>query len=133
MGYSVENELRPKWDYLQEVCLYANFELSAFPAFFSYPLERVIKARFEYLGMVKKMPIHLMPLDEVVRLGDKDFAMTVAKDTDGFAFAEFLSKRGSRGNHMKRAKRNRNKRRSRSVTKRPPQAAAKAKTTRKKP
>lgn len=90
LGYSVERELKPKWEYLSRVSLYPSFELSAFPAYFSYPLDRVIKTRYEYLQFVKKSPTQLLALDLVVRYGDKDFAERVAKDTDGgVAFAKF--------------------------------------------
>jgi hypothetical protein len=94
LGYSVERELRPKWEYLSRVCLYPSFELSAFPAYFSYPLDRVIKTRYEYLQFVKKSPTQLLALDLVVRYGDKDFAERVAKDTDGgVAFSKFAKLR----------------------------------------
>lgn len=90
LGYSVEGELRPKWEYLSRVCLYPSFELTAFPAYFSYPLDRVIKTRYEYLQFVKKAPTQLLALDLIVRYGDKDFAERVAKDTDeGVAFSKF--------------------------------------------
>jgi hypothetical protein len=90
----VEEELRPKWDYLSQVCLYPSFELSAFPAYFSYPLDRVIKTRYEYLRFVKQLPTQLLALDLVVRFGDKDFSEKVAKDDDGGAtFREFVSRR----------------------------------------
>jgi hypothetical protein len=94
LGYSVDRELKPKWEYLSSVCLYPTFELSSFPAYFSYPLDRVIKTRYEYLQYVKKAPTQLLALDTVVRYGDKDFAERVAKDTDGgVAFAKFAKLR----------------------------------------
>lgn len=97
LGYSVQTELRPKWEYVSSVCLYPSFELSAFPAFFSYPLERVIKSRFDYLRRIKKIPTQLLALDLVVRYGDRDFATMVANDRDdGLAFAKFLRQRGGK-------------------------------------
>ena len=94
LGYSVERELKPKWEVIQNIYTYTSFELSKFPAFFSYPLERVIKARFEYLRDVKKLPISLIAPDLVLRYGDRDFAVRVAGDGDGGEiFSEFLKSR----------------------------------------
>jgi hypothetical protein len=94
LGYSVEDELRPKWNYLSKVCLYPSFELSTFPAYFSYPLDRVIKTRYEYLQVMKEAPTQLLALDLVVRYGDKDFAEKVAKDADGGrTFTRFAKRR----------------------------------------
>lgn len=94
LGYSVERELRPKWNYLSKVCLYPSFELSTFPAYFSYPLDRVIKTRYEYLQVMKEAPTQLLALDLVVRYGDKDFAEKVAKDVDGGkTFSRFAKRR----------------------------------------
>jgi len=94
LGYSVERELRPKWEYLAKVCLYPSFELSSFPAYFSYPLDRVIKTRYEYLQFMKEAPTQLLALDLVVRYGDRDFAEKVAKDTDyGRMFVRFAKRR----------------------------------------
>ena len=104
LGYSVEKELKPKWDVIQNIYTYTSFELSKFPAFFSYPLERVIKSRFEYLRDVKKLPISLIAPDLVLRYGDRDFAIRVAGDGDGGAgFSEFLKARqGQPGNKRKK-------------------------------
>ena len=94
LGYSVERELRPKWEFVRGIYTYTNFELSKFPAFFAYPLERVIKARFEYLRDVKRLPISLIAPDLVLRYGDKDFAAKVAGDDDeGAAFSQFVKGR----------------------------------------
>ncbi len=107
LGYSVDNELRPKWEYLSRVSLYPTFELSAFPAYFSYPLDRVVKTRYEYLQFVKKAPTQLLALDLVVRYGDKDFAERVAKDTDGgVAFSKFSKlRRAARSEQTARKRR----------------------------
>lgn len=112
LGYSVEQELRPKWEVIRNIYTYTTFELSKFPAFFSYPLERVIKGRFEYLRDVKQLPISLIAPDLVLRYGDKDFAVRVAGDTDtGFGFSEFLKERrqGVPRNSGKNNRRQRNK------------------------
>lgn len=107
LGYSVDDELRPKWEYLSRVSLYPTFELSAFPAYFSYPLDRVVKTRYEYLQFVKKAPTQLLALDLVVRYGDKDFAERVAKDTDGgVAFSKFSKlRRAARSEQSARKRR----------------------------
>ena len=95
LGYSVENELRPKWDFLNSHCMYASFELTKFPAYFSYPFERVIKARYEYLE-AHGYPTDLIPVDTIVRFGEKDFATKVARDEDdGLRFRSFLGARKS--------------------------------------
>lgn len=94
LGYSIENELIPKWKYLSKVCLYSSFELSRFPAYFSYPLDRVIKTRYEYLQSEKRVPTQLLAVDRILRFGDKDFATEVAGDDDGgVAFKLFAKAR----------------------------------------
>jgi hypothetical protein len=93
LGYSVENELEPKWQFLNRVCMYANFELTKFPAYFSYPFERVIKTRYEYLS-AKGFPTDIISVDTVLRFGDHDFAIKVARDLDeGKLFAAFAKNR----------------------------------------
>jgi len=96
LGYDVR-DLRPKWSFLSQVCLYPSFELSTFPAYFSYPIDRVTRPRYEYLKYVKKIPTELLALDLVVRYGDRDFAKYVAKDRDGGKkFVTFLRLRAER-------------------------------------
>lgn len=98
LGYSVEDELIPKWEYLCQVSTQSSFELSTFPAYFSYPLDKRIKARYQYLHRVKRVPTQLMALDRVLRYGDKDFATRVARDTDdGAAFLAFTKNKGGDG------------------------------------
>ena len=79
----MEKELKPKWEYLSQVCKFDYFEVVRFPAYFSYPLERVIKTRYEYLRDIKKAPISLVSVDDVLRFGDVDFVTSVAGDKDG--------------------------------------------------
>jgi hypothetical protein len=93
LGYSVEKDLVPKWEYLRSVCQFASFEIGRFPAYFSYPLERIIKSRYEYLRDIKRFPVQLLPIDEILRFGDDDFAITVAKDNDGSTYAKYLKLR----------------------------------------
>lgn len=93
LGYSVEKELHPKWQYLQRVCFKPNYELEQFPAYFSYPFERVIKTRFDYLA-AKDVAMQLIPVAKILRFGDDDFATTVARDDDGGkGFRRFLDER----------------------------------------
>ena len=94
LGYSVGNDLEPKWAFLDAAYPDARFEVTRFPAYFSYPLERVIATRFEYLSRIKGIPSPLISLDQVLRYGDKDFSVKVAKDMDhGAAFATFSRQR----------------------------------------
>ena len=93
LGYSVDNELRPKWEYLEGITADPRFDVSKFPAVFSYPLTR-IQARFEYLKNVKKVPTQLLSLDQVLCYGDRDFSLKVARDKDnGVSFTQFLEDR----------------------------------------
>jgi len=102
LGYSVEKDLRPKWEYLSQVCDFDYFEVVRFPAFFSYPLDRVIKTRYEYLRDSKRIPASLVSVDDVLRYGDIDFAVKVAGDTDGGkAFVNFAKKRNKRSSRKK--------------------------------
>ena len=97
LGYSVETDLRPKWNFLREVCQFDYFEVVRFPAYFSYPLDRVIKMRYEYLRDCKGIPIQLARVDDVLRFGDRDFAIEIALDNDdGIAFAKFVDERSRR-------------------------------------
>jgi hypothetical protein len=104
LGYSVDDDLRPKWDFLREVCQFDYFEVVRFPAYFSYPLERVIKLRYEYLRDIKGIPILLARVDDVLRFGDRDFATEIAlDDDDGVAFAKIVEERGrSHGSRRKK-------------------------------
>ena len=104
LKYSVDDDLRPKWDFLREVCQFDYFEVVRFPAYFSYPLERVIKLRYEYLRDIKGIPILLARVDDVLRFGDRDFAIEIAlDDDDGVAFAKFVEERGrSHGSRRKK-------------------------------
>jgi hypothetical protein len=112
LGYSIEKDLRPKWEFLKTVCLQPEFELKQFPAYFSYPFDRVIKSRFNYLAY-KGISIRFvsMRIDSVLRFGDVDFATKVAlDDDDGEAFRLFASQRGSNSingaQKLKKKKRN---------------------------
>mmetsp|Transcript_28898 Transcript_28898/g.60851 ORF Transcript_28898/g.60851 Transcript_28898/m.60851 type:complete len:718 (+) Transcript_28898:287-2440(+) len=111
LGYSVDDDLRPKWEFLKEVSQFDYFEVTRFPAYFSYPLERVIKMRYDYLRDRKQIPIQLVRVDDVLRFGDRDFATEIALDDDnGAAFAKFVEERSCSMKSLMRNRRNRNKR-----------------------
>jgi hypothetical protein len=96
LGYGVDGELRPKWEYFRQTLGegHARLEVTRFPACLSYPLDRVARARFEYLAEVKRIPVPLVSLDQVLRGGDRDFSLRVARDDDGgAAFAAFVEQR----------------------------------------
>jgi hypothetical protein len=98
LGYSVKEDLLPKWEFLSKVCDFRYFEVVRFPAYFSYPLEKVILPRYEYLK-VKSIPFELVTIDEVLRFGDADFARIVVGDKDnGAFFSRFLEERRKRMN-----------------------------------
>ena len=105
LGYSIEKDLVPKHHFLTTVCMYASFELSKFPAYFSYPLDRVIKTRYAYLAY-KRFTTDAMPVDLILRYGDKDFATKVALDDDGGKrfrqFADQLKKERAKANTRSR-------------------------------
>jgi len=113
LTYSVENDLEPKWKYFQRVSLKPHFELQVFPAYFSYPLDRRIKTRYDYLDS-KGISKQLIPVAKVLRFGDVDFAKSVARDKDdGVEFREFCERhwnnqlkpvKGRRKGNTKRAR-----------------------------
>lgn len=92
LGYSVTHDLRPKYQFLSSVVTDPLFEVSKFPAFFSYPLERAV-LRYAYLRKKRKL---LVPLDEVVRFGDFDFCQQVAGDKDTYEYIQFANERRER-------------------------------------
>lgn len=111
LGYSVEHDLKPKWDFLREVCQFDYFEVVRFPAYFSYPLERVIKMRYEYLRDCKGIPIQLARVDDVLRFGDREFATEIALDNDGgAAFAKFVKEHSNHPVQQTRRKKQQRKR-----------------------
>ena len=86
----------PKWNYLRCVCPFPSFEVGRFPAYFSYPLERVIKSRYEYLRDVKRLPVQMLPVDDILRFGDNDFANIIAKDDGGTEYASYAMERNGK-------------------------------------
>merc|ERR1712194_1285 len=107
LGYSVENELAPKWKILRHVCEYARFEIVRFPAYFSYPLDRVIMNRYTYLRDVKNLPLRMirtLRVDQVLRFGDDDFSRCVARDTDGEAYRNYVKEKRAQMNGKRKTK-----------------------------
>ena len=93
LGYSVERELVPKWNYLTSACEFAEFEIQRFPAYFSYPLDKVIMTRYDYLDH-KGIAYKSISVDTILRFGDVDFATVVAGDRDsGRNFSQFKNAR----------------------------------------
>jgi len=78
LGYDVEAELRPKMLYLQTKMGLTIFDVIRFPAYFSYPLDGVIKPRTEFLTLCNSS-IGSVGLNIALSPGDDDFAMKVAK------------------------------------------------------
>ena len=108
LGYSIEKDLKPKWDFLKEVCQFDYFEVVRFPAYFSYPLERVIKMRYNYLRDCKDIPLQLVRVDDVLRFGDRDFATEIALDDDnGVAFANYVKENSSASRSSQTRQKNR--------------------------
>merc|ERR1712238_134100 len=92
LGYSVEDDLLPKWQYITQVCGFDYFDVVMFPAFFSYPLER-IQSRYEYLRS-HGVSYRYAKLDVVLSLGDNDFATNVTGEKDGGkSYREFIKNR----------------------------------------
>jgi len=93
LGYSVVKDLKPKWEFLKMSVLKPEYELNAFPAYFSYPFQRVIKTRFNYLAHKNIFWFSSNCIDSVLRYGDVDFATKIALDDDeGVAYIAFGSK-----------------------------------------
>jgi len=92
LGYSVEKEIQPKWEFLKKMTLKPEYELNSFPAYFSYPFQRVIKTRFNYLASKNIFWFSSNCIDSVLRYGDIDFATKIALDDDeGVAYKAFGS------------------------------------------
>ena len=110
LGYSVERELKPKWEYLTKTG-FDYLDVVDFPAYFSYPFERVIRSRFEFL-LVKKTPPKSLGLDRILRFGDEDFIKIVAKNREAFPeFKAFLRQREIRLSAQVMSKKKRRRRR----------------------
>jgi hypothetical protein len=100
LGYNVTTEIKPKWEYLKKITLRPEWELNAFPAYFSYPFNRVIQTRFNYLSYKGMFWFTTSSrIDTVLRYGDIDFATKIALDNDnGKSYKEFGQKqRTSKG------------------------------------
>lgn len=85
----VAEDLQPRWQFLQSRMRDARWQVTRFPAYFSYPT-RVIYSRFDYLQS-KEFPISLVNLDDVLRFGDDDFCRKIARDANPNAYREFCA------------------------------------------
>eukprot|EP00594_Rhizosolenia_setigera_P014039 CAMPEP_0178962484 /NCGR_PEP_ID=MMETSP0789-20121207/14392_1 /TAXON_ID=3005 /ORGANISM="Rhizosolenia setigera, Strain CCMP 1694" /LENGTH=847 /DNA_ID=CAMNT_0020646643 /DNA_START=1280 /DNA_END=3823 /DNA_ORIENTATION=+ len=103
LGYSVENELKPKWTFLTSYLGLDSFEIVKFPGYFAYPMER-IQTRFRYLRQEKGIPTRLFSVDHVLRFGDADFCMSVAGDTSVNEFHKFVNEYKKSNKQLKKQK-----------------------------
>jgi len=78
LGFDVETEIRPKFEYLKNNMSLTIFDIIRFPAYFSYPLEYVIMPRNEFLTLCGG-PMATVGLSIALSPGDNDFAMKVSK------------------------------------------------------
>jgi hypothetical protein len=76
LGYDVETNLRPKWTFLVDTLRLTTFDVSRFPAYFSYPLDRVTRPRMAYLAAVKQ-PGAVWGLNLILTPSDDIFATKV--------------------------------------------------------
>ena len=76
LGYDVDTNLRPKWDFLVNTLRLTTFDVSRFPAYFSYPLEKVTMPRMAYLAAVNQ-PNAVWGLNLILTPSDDIFATKV--------------------------------------------------------
>ena len=75
LAYDVDRDLRPKMAELVK-CALSVYDIVRFPAYFSYPLDGVIKPRTAFLKQLG-VPITTFPLQALFTPGDKEFASRV--------------------------------------------------------
>lgn len=80
LGYDVESNLRPKWEYLTKELQMSVYDVTRFPAYFSYPLDRIIMPRMAYLAR-ERQRTSVWSLSTVLTPSDAEFADRVAKST----------------------------------------------------
>ncbi|CAM9614878.1 unnamed protein product [Phaeothamnion confervicola] len=78
LGYSVEDNLRPKMRFLVAGMGLSAYDVLTFPAYFSYPLPSVIEPRTAFLRL-RRRPIAVVGVTAALTGGDADFAKKVAK------------------------------------------------------
>jgi len=78
LGYDVETNLRPKWEYLYEELGLGAYDVVRFPAYFSYPLEKVVMPRMRYLADMVNRPGSVWGLNLILTPSDDIFALKVA-------------------------------------------------------
>lgn len=76
LGYDVDTNLKPKWDFLVNTLRLTTFDVSRFPAYFSYPLEKVTMPRMAYLAAVNQ-PNAVWGLNLILTPSDDIFATKV--------------------------------------------------------
>ena len=47
LGYDVDTNLIPKWNYLRDELKLSAYDVTRFPAYFSYPLDKIIMPRMQ--------------------------------------------------------------------------------------
>ena len=99
LTYDVEDDLREKWNFLRDYNdgddEFSVYELVRFPAFFSYPFERVIKVRFDYIehleniaDLAKERKLHY-PLDKILTGTENNFVNNCGLPGGKEAFQEW--------------------------------------------
>ena len=110
LSYDVDKELVPRWEILKAEGMGA-FDLTRFPAFFSYPIPR-IKMRYGFLKH-KGVSAKGLTIDDVLRGGDKDFAKMVGLYLEDYREYEKSLRRNKDGNRGIKRRGNNNKKRER--------------------
>lgn len=95
LSYDVKGELKPRWEILRGEGM-GSFEITRFPAFFSYPVNR-IKCRYGFLRQ-KGISAKGLTIDDVLRGGDKDFLMMIGEGYEDYKeYEKNLRGGGNRG------------------------------------
>jgi len=90
LGYNIENNIQPKFDYVTQVMGFPPSVVASHPRVFSYSLLKLIIPRYEFL--VSK-GIELRSIRNLTNFSDKTFATAIAHST----YAEYVLFRESRG------------------------------------
>lgn len=100
LGYDVEINLRPKWEYLTDTLGLSTYDITRFPAYFSYPLDKVIMPRASYLSDRCNRKASIWGLNTILTLSDDAFAEKVALTSK----EEYAAYRASFAKQLERAK-----------------------------
>ena len=79
LGYDIEKNLVPKWLYLRDTLKLTAYDVTRFPAYFSYPLESVIRPRTKFLTEVLGRPGSVWGLNLILTPSDEEFAVRVRR------------------------------------------------------